>query len=126
MKFRKPASAFLAAAMLVSSVGIVSYAKVDEEMKQELTVVKERIDVPEALSEFRYTTSTEYGKKYYNFYWQSPDQPQYLDVTVCGKVITKYRYDDYTDSSEKDESYTFAKLTKEKIIEMAKEELHKL
>lgn len=126
MKFRKPASAALAAAMLVSSVGIVSYAELDEEMKQELTVVKERIDVPEALSGFSYTTSTEYGKKYYKFNWQNPDGAQYLRVTVCGKIITEYRYDDYTASSEWDERYTFAKLTKEEIVKRAKEELQKL
>lgn len=127
MKFRKPASAILAAAMLVSSVGIVSYAALDEEMKQELTVVKERIDVPEALSEFSYTNSTEYGKKYYSFTWRDPEGTQgMLHVTVCGKVITRYEYYDYTDSSRWGERYTFAKLAKEEIVKRAKEELQKL
>lgn len=127
MKFRKPASAFLAAAMLVSSVGIVSYAEADEEMKRELTVVKERIDVPEALSGFTYSTSKEYGNTYYSFTWRDPEGAQgMLYVTVCGKVITRYEYYDYTDSSGWDERYTFAKLTKEEIVERAKEELQKL
>lgn len=126
MKFRKPASAFLAAAMLVPSIGIVSYAKEDEAMKQELTVVKERIDIPEALSDFGYSTSKEYGNTYYRFYWENPDGKQRLGVTVCGKIITEYYYYDYSDSSESDESYTFAKLTKEQIVERAKEELEKL
>lgn len=128
MKFRKPASALLAAAMLVSSVGIVSYAKEDEEMKRELTVVKERIDVPEALSAFTYSTSKEYGNTYYRFYWQDPENTKYLNVTVCGKIITQYDYHDYaySASSQNDDRYTFAKLTKEEIVERAKEELQKI
>ena len=126
MKFGKPASAFLAAAMLVSSVGIVSYAKEDEEMKRELTVVKERIDIPEALSGFTYSVSTEYGNKYYRFNWEDPDHRQYLDVTVCGKIITEYYYRNYADLSVKNEPYTFARLTKEEIVQRAKEELRKL
>ena len=124
MKFMKPASALLAAAMLASSVGIVSYAEEDKEMKQALTIVKERIDIPEELSELTYSTSTEYGKKYYRFNWDSPDMRRHLQVRVCGKIITEYSHYDYGDSSE--ETYTFAKLTKEEVVERAKEELERL
>lgn len=125
MKFRKPVSAFLAAAMLVSSASVVSYAAEDEAMKKALTVVKERIDVPEELSRFDYRVLTDYGQKVYAFTWDSPEEPRRLRVSVCGKVITEYGFDDYTASPE-EKRYTFAALTKAEIIAKAREEIERL
>ncbi len=133
MKFRKPASAMLAAAMLVSSSAIVSYAQEDAEMKAALTVVKERIEIPETLTEFTHYVRTNYGRKTYAFSWSAPDGSGSISAEVCGKVITEYSSsrDDFAfDLPEIDDGstkpYTFAKLTKEELIQKAKEQIKKL
>lgn len=136
MKFRKPASAMLAAAMLVSSSAIVSYAQEDAEMKAALTVVKERIEIPETLTEFDHSVRTEYGRKTFVFNW-SAKSSRMLSIRVCGKVITEYyTYQDVEDimvdeygteiAAEEAKPYTFAKLTKEELIQKAKEQIKKL
>lgn len=131
MKFKKPASAMLAAAMLVSSTAIVSYAAEDEEMKAALTVAKERIEIPEALTEFNYWVNTSYGNKSYMFSWSAPDGSGAINAEVCGKVITNFtsNREDFSFDVVEDETakpYTFAKLTKEELIQKAEAAVKKL
>ena len=131
MKFRKPASAMLAAAMLVSSTAIVSYAAEDAEMKAALTVAKERIDIPETFTEFNHYVRTNYGSKTYVFSWSAPDGSGAVNAEVCGKVITEYTSNgkDFALDTVEDEAakpYTFAKLTKEDLIQKAKTAVKKL
>lgn len=120
----------LAAAMLFSSAAVVSYAQEDEEMKAALTVVKERITVPEKLTEFTHRVSTVYGKKTYSFQWSSPDGNASLEAEVCGKVITGYGYSDFSgdlpENNGETKPYTFAKLTKEELIRKAEKAIEKL
>lgn len=123
MKLRKPISAVLAAAMLTSSVSIVSYAAEDEAMKQALTYVKERVEIPEEYSEFNHTKRTSYGATQYNFSWYD-EQRNYIEVSICGKVITNYYR--YHSDMYKSNGYAFAKLTKEKLAAKAQEALEKL
>lgn len=131
MKFRKPASAMLAAAMLVSSTAIVSYAAEDAEMKAALTVAKERIEIPETYTEFNHYVRTSYGNKTYTFSWSAPDGTGAINAEVCGKVITSFtsNREDFAFDIIEDESakpYTFAKLTKEELIQKATAAVKKL
>lgn len=122
MKFKKSISAALAAATLMSSVSVVSYAAVDEAMKTALTYVKERIEIPEELEKFNYDTSTSYDDKKYNFRWETEDgydKYSSLRVSICGKVITSYSYSPYRENYESD--YSFGKLSQEEILEKAEE-----
>ena len=50
MRLRKVTSAALAAAIFATSSGIVAFAEQDANMTKELTYVKERIRIPEAVS----------------------------------------------------------------------------
>ena len=121
----------LAAAMLVSSTAIVSYAAEDAEMKAALTVAKERIDIPETFTEFNHDVRTNYGSKTYVFSWSAPDGSGAVNAEVCGKVITEYTSNgkDFALDTVEDEAakpYTFAKLTKEDLIQKAKTAVKKL
>lgn len=123
MKFRRFASAALAAATLFSSVSVVAYADetAQEEMKQELTYVKERISIPERLSQFRYNSSQSYGKNKYSFTWQTPDNSslyETVEVSITGRVITRYSTYNSFDYKEK---MAFAELSREELIKKAKE-----
>ena len=69
MRFKKTMSAVLAAALAVSTASICSFAEEDKEMKEEMTYVKQRLDIPEELSDFNYSTGTQYNKNRYNFSW---------------------------------------------------------
>lgn len=128
----------LAAAMLVSSTAIVSYAAEDAEMKAALTVAKERIDIPETFTEFNHYVRTNYGSKTYTFSWSAPDGSGAINAEVCGKVITEYNSyrddlpfdvivtEDGASIAMETKPYTFAKLTKEELIKKAKAAIKKL
>lgn len=129
MKFRRAASAALAAAMLTSSVCIVAEAadKTENktEMEQELTYVKQRITIPEELTEFNHSTGTKYNsKRYYNFNWHDEEYKNNLDVSIIGKVITDYHY--YDSSFYSSNKAGFAKLSNEELIKKAKAWVEKL
>lgn len=129
----------LAAAMLLSSTAIVSYAAEDAEMKAALTVAKERIDIPETFTEFNHYVRTNYGNKTYTFSWSAPDGTGAINAEVCGKVITNFTSnredfafdvivtpDGASIAVEETKPYTFAKLTKEELIQKAKAAIKKL
>lgn len=122
----------LAAAMLLSSTAIVSYAAEDAEMKAALTVAKERIEIPETFTDFNYSVQNSYGNKSYSFNWTASDGSGSIYADVCGKVITQYLlYSEVTvDVVEPNDAgakpYTFGKLTKEELIEKAKAAVKKL
>lgn len=126
MKFRRYASAMLALSVMLSGTSIVAYADsaAEEAMKKELTYVKQRITIPEDLSEFNYRKNTEYGRDTYNFTW-STDPVKYttghkeIDVRICGKIITSYRRYDEDWSEEKEDAYTFAKLSEKELYNKA-------
>lgn len=121
MKFKKITSAVLAAAMLVPSTCIVSYAEQDQAMKQALTYVKERITIPEELKQFNYSSRVVGGKTRYTFSWNAPASAgkyEKISVTIIGKVITGYSHDKVESYSD---DYSFAKLEPEEIVAKAKE-----
>ena len=126
MKFRRYASSMLALSVMLSGTSIVAYADAaaEEAMKKELTYVKQRITVPEDLSEFNYRKNTTYGRDTYNFTWTT-DPLEYttgskeISVSICGKIITSYSRHEYDWSSDSEESYSFAKLSEKQLYDKA-------
>lgn len=128
MKFRKTLSAALAMATLFSSVSIVSYAEEDPAMKQALTYVKQRIEIPEELEKFEHRSGVSNNRNYYNFTWTNEGGDSYSDMSVriCGQVITSYSHTDSKADDYEVGNYSFGKLTQEEILEKAREWVKKL
>lgn len=120
MKFKRATSAILAAAMLVPSTCIVSYAAdKNEAMTQALTYVKQRIEIPENLTEFTYNSSLNAGTTKYNFNWHTETDIDYeeMNVAINGKVITYFN----NGKMSYGDGYKFAKLDSSELYEKAKE-----
>lgn len=113
-----------AAVMPVYAIGGSSTSNESEvEMKAALTVAKQRVTVPEELTEFTYSTGKSYGTKVFEFTWKSERDInnagiKYIQVSVVGDMITRYEYYD-----DKERGYssdpTLAKLTEEEILAKA-------
>lgn len=113
-----------AAVMPVYAIGGSSTSDESEvEMKAALTKVKQRVDIPEELTEFTYSTGKSYGTKVFEFTWKSERDInnagiKYIQVSVVGDMITRYEYYD-----DKERGYssdpTLAKLTEEEILAKA-------
>ncbi len=96
-------------------------------MKEALTIVKKRVDIPKELTEFDYRTDEANGTRTFFFTWQTPnDAKQYrcIFVIITGNIIEEY-YDDNNKSSYSD-SPSFAELTETEIISKAKGYLKQL
>ncbi len=125
MKFKRTIASGLALATFFSGTSIVSYADEASEaaMRQALTYVKERIDIPEELTEFDYSKRVRYGKTTYDFNWRTPDNKDniyhYIDVSVRGKVIVSYSgyCRDKEPDFNPDDRYSFGKLSHDEIVE---------
>lgn len=96
-------------------------------MKEALKKVKQRITVPDKLSEFEYSTEKSNGTKGFLFTWTTPDDVEnfeYLSVTIVGDIITSYcrEGDKLFQSSET----SFAKLSESEILQKGKEYLKQL
>lgn len=94
------------------------------EMKAALTVAKQRVNIPEELTEFSYSTSKSYGTKVYSFVWSDKKDvlsmyAHTINVTVVGDMITSF----YEHKKEKSSGYstepTLAKLSEEEILAKA-------
>ncbi|MBQ7835034.1 MAG: S-layer homology domain-containing protein [Ruminiclostridium sp.] len=134
MKFKKTISAALAMATLMSSTSIVSYAAEDAAMKQALTYVKQRIEIPEELKDFQHSSSVYNNRNRYSFTWSKNDEKssEELNVTICGKVITRYNFYSYeygdvdVDDILNKDLYSFGKLSREELVSKAKKWVKKL
>ncbi len=126
MRFRRGASAMLALSLMLSGTSIVAYADTaaEEAMKKEFTYVKQRVTIPEDLSEFNYTKNTNYGRDTYNFSWTT-DPEEYttghkeISVQICGKVITSYSRYEYDWTADSESGYSFAKLSEDELYNKA-------
>ena len=104
----------------------------DVEMKAALTVAKQRVEIPEELSEFNYRTSESYGTKAFEFTWSSDRDltnagVKYIQVSVVGDIITRCEYyDDSKASGRWSSEPTLAKLTEEEILAKAKDYIKQL
>lgn len=116
-----------AAVMPVYAIGGSSTSDESEvEMKAALTKVKQRVDIPEELTEFTYSTGKSYGTKVFNFNWHTSDSAekyQQVYVVIVGDIITEYTAD-YGDPYSS--GPTLAKLTEEEILAKAKEYVKQL
>lgn len=141
MKFRRITSAALAAAIFATGTSITAFAEQDAEMTKALTYVKQRVTIPEELTEFTHRTRLVNNKTRYEFTWKTPDDyqgsPANLTISITGKVITSYEYYnnemDEPDIEVDEEGAvisankpSFAKLTKEQIRDKAKAAIKKL
>lgn len=126
MKFRRTLSAMTALSLMLSGTSIVAYADsaAEEAMKKELTYVKQRITVPEDLTEFSHRKYTNYGRDSYHFTWNT-DPEKYttsskeISVEICGKVIKSYNRYEYDWSTESKTEYSFAKLSETELYNKA-------
>ncbi|MBQ9384492.1 MAG: S-layer homology domain-containing protein [Ruminiclostridium sp.] len=119
MRLKRFTAAALSAVLAASSVGIYAEAAEDKTMKTELTYVKERLTIPEALTDFNYSTGTYMDKTQYNFKWNDPDNKwgNYMNVSIIGRVIRSVEiYNENTYSWER----SFAKMSEAKLREAAK------
>lgn len=91
------------------------------EMKQALTIVKKRVDIPNDVSEFDYSMGESYGTRSFTFTWTTPkDAKQYrrIRVSIIGGIITSYS--DSKNNTQYTNDPALAKLTNEQIISKAK------
>ncbi len=116
----------LALSLMLSGTSIVSYADEAAEaaMKQALTYVKQRITVPDDLTEFTYNKSTTYGRDTYFFNWATdyedyPTGYKEISVAIRGKVVTSYSSNDFDWSGTKETVYSLAKLTEDQLYDKA-------
>lgn len=96
-------------------------------MKEALKKVKQRITVPDKLSDFEYSTQKSNGTKGFLFTWTTPDDVEdfeYLSVDIVGDIITSYcrEGDKLFPSSET----SFAKLSESEILQKGREYLKQL
>lgn len=137
MRFKRAGAAVLAAALSATSMGVYAYADEDATMKKELTYVKQRIDIPEDLTEFSYRTNTENKSTKYTFVWsrdgsksdkETKSRISSIQVSITGNVIKNvYIGYDYPDEeSENLWGSSFAKLSDKKIYAAAKKYIKQL
>lgn len=96
-------------------------------MKEALTKVKQRITVPDELSEFEYSTQKTNGTKGFSFTWHTPDgtdEYRALMVSIVGDIITSYTMEDKFTYQSEDPS--LAKLSESEILKKGKEYLKQL
>lgn len=99
--------------------------KSEVEMKAALTIAKQRVTIPDELSEFTYSTSKSYGTTVYQFTWKNQKDMtnagiKYIQVSVVGDIITGYEYyDDKEESQKWSNDPTLAKLTEAEILAKA-------
>lgn len=125
---KKTLSLLTAAALTAASFSVCAYAEGydSKELEAELALVKSRIDIPEELSEFRYSVGTYGISDRYNFVWSTPsDAMEYRSIscTAVGGVITSY-YD--TSVNGYSDEYTLAELSGDELYSSAKSGLKAL
>ena len=128
MKFKRAGAAFLAAALTASSMGVYAFAEEDAAMKKALTYVKERLDIPEDLTEFNYRTSTENQSTRYRFTWSKEDENggSTINVAITGSVIKNVNIYSYSNYENNDWSASFAKLSDKKLLSACKKYIKQL
>ena len=90
----KKAVSLALAAIMTASTGIVAYADTaDSAVKNKLTTVKSRIEIPEEFSEFDYSVYTISAADVYSFNWTTGQDSDFygkISCSICGSVITSY------------------------------------
>lgn len=119
----------MAAVTALTSTSICAFAdgQNKEALASAITIAKTRLDIPEELTEFSYTTSNRYNTTTYYLNWTTPDgadEYRYVSVSVCGSLILSY----YNSSSSRrsDDNDHLAKLSGDELYKKANEVLKKI
>ncbi|MBQ4225183.1 MAG: hypothetical protein II664_02595, partial [Oscillospiraceae bacterium] len=120
----------------IASAAEETSSKETEELKNAITEVKKRIDIPKELDQFKYETNVRYGTAFYTLKWYketTEKRPSGAEYTRETESITVSFFDGYISSyyhSRSDQSDygkpMFAKLTPEKQQEFAEKYLTRL
>lgn len=93
------ASADNPVAVPVSAPVNAAASDAEAELRSALAAVKQRISVPEEISQFSYSVDSNALAKTYYFYWETPagsEKYRSVNVIYSGGVITQYGYFDYS------------------------------
>lgn len=117
----------MAAVTALTSTSIVAFADNanSEALAAAITTVKQRIDIPEELSEFRYTVSNRNLKQSFTLTWSTPGtSSSYKSVTVevCGGLILSYYSTDSWQRAER----KLAKLSGDQLYKKAVAQVKKI
>ncbi len=117
---KKALSLAMAGVMAISTSVVASAAETDSELASMLSMVKQRINVSEDISEFSYSVENGGPLAIYYFNWNTPrgaDEYKSVNVTAYGSVITQYsKYDSNTSYSK---TPSLAKLTSDQLYSYA-------
>ncbi|MGN1339977.1 MAG: YcdB/YcdC domain-containing protein [Oscillospiraceae bacterium] len=112
----------MAAVTALTSTSICAFAdgQDSEALAAAITIAKTRLDIPEELTEFTYSTENSNLKDTYSLTWRTPDDAveyQSVSVTVCGSLITQY----YSTNDWGIYGCSLAKLTGDELFSKAKQ-----
>lgn len=120
---KKIISMILAVVLLLSGITVFADSTASNEMKDALTVVKQKIDIPKELTEFIPYASQQNGETGYSFLWQTSDGNAHIEISADdeGRIIQYYAYDNSLKSDKK-----LTVLSKADIIGFAESFLKKI
>ncbi len=119
---KKTISLILALVMLALSLPVLAAADDAAKMQEVLLLVKEKISVPEELSEFSGNVSEIREKMHYYFDWTTPDYEKSISVSADSKGrISSYYYTGLVTSDKR-----ISAISKAEIISYAEEFLKKI
>lgn len=97
---KKLTALLLALCMAFAATGVFAAEKGDEEA---ILKVKERLDIPDCLTEFSYNTSTYDGVLRYDYNWHNEDYSKEINVSAdaLGRIVSYRFYDEADYSAEK-------------------------
>lgn len=124
---KKAIALSMAAVTALTSTSIVAFADNanSEALAAAITTVKQRVDIPEELSEFEYNVSNNNLKQTFSLTWHTPGTTaNYKSVTaeVCGGLILSY----YTTDSWNSADTKLAKLSGDQLYKKAVAQVKKL
>lgn len=129
MKKRNIIALSMAAVTALTSVSIAAFAEGADSkaLAAAITVAKTRLDIPEELTEFRYSVSNDYLQDSYDLTWCTPDDYaggyQYYNALVRGNLITRVYS---SNSGWNGNGDSLAKLTGDQLYAKAKAMIRKL
>lgn len=119
---KKIVALLLCAVLLVSTMPVFAAQEDSQKMQEVLLIVKGKIEIPEALSEFSGDVYSYNQKETYQFEWSTPDYGEYISVSCDSKGrIEAYRTSRYDTAKKR-----ISSVTKAEIIAFAENFLKKI
>ena len=108
---KKTIALLLCVVLIMGTLPVFAAQEDSAKMQEVLLIVKSKIEIPEALSEFSGNVSEYKEKKTYRFEWRISDFDEYLTVTSDDKGrISSYRTSNYESSDKRISDVTKAEL----------------